>query len=430
MLLLKNANILHFDGALTCGSIVIDGAIIKEVGEYSAAEKFAETIDCSDKLVMPGLVNAHCHAPMSLFRSIGDDLPLERWLEEKILPAEEKLTATSAYWGTQLAIAEMFKCGVTAFGDMYFFLRDMAQAVGDSGIRAVLSRGIVAVGEEPETGFSNRLEDALSFFAEYNGAFAGRLSVMLGAHALYSCAPQYLTRIAASAKNVGAEIHMHISESKFEVEQSHIKYRQSPVAVARDTGLMDCGLIAAHCVHIDEGDLEILVENNVRVAHNPGSNMFLGNGIAPVKAMLDRNLCVALGTDGAACNNNLDIIEEMRLAALLQKGKYMSPTALTAPQAINMATFQGAKALGLKKSGKILPGYAADVIIVSMSAPHWHPRNNISSQFVYAANSSDVETVIVAGKIVMRNRQLLTIDEERLYYEVSKFNTRNSENKE
>ena len=288
----------------------------------------------------------------------------------------------------------------------------------------------MAVGEDPESGFSSRLDDALSFFAEYNGEHSGRLSVMLGAHALYSCAPQYLRRISASAKKVGAEIHMHISESKFEVEQSYIKYRQSPVEIARDAGLMDCGLLAAHCVHVDEKDIEILLENNVRVAHNPGSNMFLGNGIAPVKAMLDRKICVALGTDGAACNNNLDIIEEMRLATLLQKGKYLSPTALTAPQVINMATLNGAKALGIKKCGKILPGYAADVIIVSMNAPHWHPRNNISSQFVYAANSADVETVIVAGKIVMRNRQLMTIDEERLYYEVSKFNTRHSENKD
>jgi 5-methylthioadenosine/S-adenosylhomocysteine deaminase len=424
VLLLKNAQILHHDGSLALGSIVIEKNIIKQVGEYRSDEKFDEIIDCSDKLIMPGLINAHCHAPMSLFRSLGDDLPLNRWLEEKILPAEERLTPESAYWGTQLAIAEMLKCGVTAFGDMYFFLREMAQAVGDSGIRAVLSRGIVAVGADPEGGFCSRLEDARSFFTDFNGAYNGRLSVMLGAHALYSCAPQYLNRIADSAKAVGAEVHMHISESRFEVEQAYEKYQRSPVAIARDCGLMDCGLLAAHCVHVDESDVEILAANNVRVVHNPGSNMFLGNGIAPIRAMLERDICVALGTDGAACNNNLDIIEELRLATLLQKGNCMSPTALTAPQAIKMATFNGAEALGLKKCGKILPGYTADVIIMSMSAPHWHPRNNISSQFVYAANSTDVETVIIDGEIVVKNRQLLTIDEERLYQEVAKFNTR------
>ena len=323
----------------------------------------------------------------------------------------------------------MLKCGVTSFGDMYFFLREMAQAVGDSGIRAVLSRGIVAVGDDPETGFSSRLEDARAFYADYDGAFNERLTVMLGAHALYSCPPQYLARIADCAQAIGAEVHMHISESKYEVAQSYANYQKSPVAVARDAGLMACGLLAAHCVHVDERDIEILATNKVRVAHNPGSNMFLGNGIAPVAAMLAQGICVALGTDGAACNNNLDIIEEMRLAAILQKGSCLSPTAMTAPQAIGMATAQGAEALGLNKCGKILPGYTADVIIVSMSAPHWHPRNNVASQFVYAASSTDVETVIIDGKIVMRNRRLLTIDEERLYYEVAKFTTRRCENK-
>lgn len=429
MILLKNAQILHHDGSVAAGSVLIKGNVIEQVGNFADAGNCPEIIDCTGKLVMPGLINAHCHAPMSLFRSIGDDLPLIRWLDERILPAEEKLTAESAYWGTQLAIAEMIRGGVTTFGDMYFFLTDMARAVGDSGVRAVLSRGIVAVGEDPEAGFCERLNDAQKFFNEYNGTFNGRLQVMLGAHALYSCAPQYLARIADCAKKISAEVHMHISESKGEVEQAFSKFGKSPVEIALDSGLMSCGLLAAHCVHVDDKDIELLAQHNVRVAHNPGSNMFLGNGVAPVKKMHDKGVCVALGTDGAACNNNLDIIEELRLAALLQKCENKSPVALTAQQAIQMATINGAKALGLKKTGKILPEYTADVIILSMSTPHWHPRNNLSSQFVYAANAADVETVIIDGRVVMRNRQLLTIDEQRLYYEADKFNTRPRENK-
>jgi len=244
---------------------------------------------------------------------------------------------------------------------------------------------------------------------------------MLGPHAPYTCPPDYLKRVIALAGRLNSEIHIHLSETATEVANCQKKYGKSPIALMNEIGLFEFGTLAAHCVHISDDDIEILRQKKVRVAHNPGSNMKLASGVAPVSQMLARGICVALGTDGAASNNNLDLLEEIRLAATLHKTVSLNPLAVPAKQALHMATVNGAKALGLEKiTGQIAPGFKADITLFDMSAPHWYPRHDVVSLLTYAANASDAHTVIVNGKIVMKNRRLTTIDEERLIFEVSK----------
>jgi len=368
-------------------------------------------------LAIPGLVNAHTHAAMTLFRSYADDMALMDWLNQKIWPVEANLTPEDIYWGTLLAIAEMLKSGTTAFADMYFFMPQAARAVADSGIRAVLSRGMAGVAKNA----MEALADSEVFYREYNNAADGRITVMLGPHAPYTCPPAYLREVVNLAQRLGAEIHIHLSETKGEVEDCLKQYGKTPIALMDELGVLDCGVLAAHCVHVTPEDIAIMRDKKVRVAHNPGSNMKLASGIAPVTAMLEAGVCVGLGTDGAASNNNLDMLEEMRLAALLHKVSSYNPVAVPAVTAINMATANGAEALGLgKKIGKLKAGYKADIVLINMDKLHWQPRHDRASLLVYAAAASDVDTVLVNGKVLLADGRLTTIDEERLVAEVEK----------
>ncbi|CUH94252.1 5-methylthioadenosine/S-adenosylhomocysteinedeaminase [Propionispora sp. 2/2-37] len=412
-LLLKNADILSASGTVTPANISITDTVITEIGECDGfrADKI---IDCTDKLAIPGLINAHTHAAMTLFRSYADDMLLMDWLENKIWPAEANLTAEDIYYGSLLAIAEMIKTGTTTFADMYFEMPHVAQAVSESGIRAVLSRGMAGVSPNAE----QALTESESFFRQYHNAADGRITVMLGPHAPYTCPPEYLKRVVGLAQRLGAEIHIHLSETAGEVENCIQQYGQSPIALMADLGLFECGTLAAHCVHVSPEDIHIMQQKQVRVAHNPGSNMKLASGIAPVSQMLKAGICVGLGTDGAASNNNLDMLEELRLAALLHKVNLQDPLVIPAKEACRMATHYGARALGLEKTtGVIAPGYKADIVLLDMKAPHWYPRHDQVSLLTYSASSGDVHTVIVNGKILLDNRTLTTIDEERLVHE-------------
>ncbi len=414
-ILLKNAEVLT-NGVVQQTDIAIDGAVISQIGKISnwPADRI---IDCTDKLAIPGLVNTHTHAAMTLFRSFADDMQLMDWLQNKIWPAEANLTAEDVYFGTLLAIAEMLKSGTTTFADMYFFMPQVADAVADSGIRAVLSRGMAGVAPTAE----QALTESKDFFRQYHNAADGRITVMLGPHAPYTCPPEYLKRVIALAEHLGAEIHIHLSETAGEVADCINQYGKSPIALMQEIGLFDCGTLAAHCVHVSPDDIAIMKEKGVRVAHNPGSNMKLASGIAPVTQMLAAGLCVGLGTDGAASNNNLDMLEELRLAATLHKVSTLDPLAIPAKTAITLATSSGAEALGLGQiTGKLAPGFKADIVLIDMKAPHWYPRHDRLSLLTYAANCSDVHTVLVNGQIVLDNRHLVTIDEEKLMYEAHK----------
>ncbi|MGI6092634.1 MAG: amidohydrolase [Veillonellaceae bacterium] len=413
--LLKNADILRDNYMVEKGDIFIEGSIITAVGNISEDCKPDKVIDCSGKLAIPGLVNTHTHAAMTLFRSFADDMLLMDWLQNKIWPAEAKLTADDVYWGSMLAIAEMLKSGTTAFADMYIFMPEVAKAVAESGIRAVLARGIAGVSPTAEAA----LKESEDFFTQYNNAADGRIKVMLGPHAPYTCPPDYLRKVVSLAHRLGAEIHIHLAETADEVKNCEQQYKVSPIKLMDQLGILDCGVLAAHCVHVTEDDINIMKTKNVRVAHNPGSNMKLASGIAPVPKMLKAGLSVGLGTDGAASNNNLDMFEELRLAATLHKVNTFDPLVVPAIEAVKMATSNGARVLGIGDiTGALSVGLKADIVLLDMSGLHWCPCYDLLSLLTYSAGLSDVDTVLVDGNVLMENRKLTTIDEEQLKYEV------------
>ena len=413
-ILIKNPEVFGIGGFVQKADIAIDGVQIAYVGNVPDDWRADQVIDGDGKLAIPGFVNTHTHAAMTLFRSYADDMRLMDWLEKKIWPAEANLTGEDVYWGTQLAIAEMIRTGTTTFADMYFYMDDVARAVESSGIRAVLARGMIGV---TPAGNQSLIESEELYRQWHNGA-DGRITVMMGPHAPYTCPPEYLKKVVNSAMRLGAEIHIHLAETKSEVEECIRLHGKSPIQLMEELGVLQCGVLAAHCVHIDAADIAIMNKHNVRVAHNPGSNMKLASGIAPVVALLEAGVCVSLGTDGAASNNNLDMLEELRLATLLQKVHHLDPVALPAKQAVLMGTANGAKALNLDKIiGHLAPGYHADITLLDTHSPHWFPKHDRLSLLAYAANPGDVHTVIVDGRVLLNNRQLMTIDEEKMMYE-------------
>lgn len=416
-ILLKNGEVYGAGGSVSKADVAISGTTIEQIGVVNEKWQPDQVIDCTDKLLMPGFVNTHTHAAMTLFRSYADDMALMDWLENKVWPAEANLTGDDVYWGTMLAIAEMLRSGTTAFADMYFFMNDVANAVAESGIRAVLARGMAGVAPTA----NQALEETEAFFKAWNGGADGRITVMVGPHAPYTCPPDYLKKVMALAGKLGAEIHIHLSETAGEVETCRSKFGKSPIALMDELGLFEHGVLAAHCVHVSPEDIAIMKVKKVRVAHNPGSNMKLASGVAPVSAMLEAGVCVGLGTDGAASNNNLDMLEELRLAALLPKVSTLCPTVIPAAQAVDMVAAQGAKAIGLGATvGKLAPGFKADITAVSMTGPHWYPRHDRLSLLTYSANSADVSMVMVDGKVLFENGRLTTIDEEQVKYEAGK----------
>ncbi|MQL51719.1 amidohydrolase family protein [Desulfofundulus thermobenzoicus] len=401
------------------GEILIEGQYITHVGPAGSASPpndIDRIIDARGMLALPGLVNCHTHGAMTLLRSYADDLPLQRWLEEKIWPVEERLDPEDIYWGTMLCCLEMIRSGTTSFADMYFHMDQAARAVEKAGLRASLSRGMIGL----STGAGDALEESRHFIGEWHGAADGRITTMLGPHAPYTCPPDFLRKVMDMAAEVQVGIHIHLAETGKEVEDIRRQYGKRPVALMDELGLFAFPVLAAHCVHLDEEEINILAEKKVGVAHNPESNMKLASGIAPVTRLLEAGVLVGLGTDGPASNNNLDMMEEMRSAALLQKVATMDPVALPAFTALSMATVNGARVLGLHDVGLLKPGYKADIILINLHRPHLYPRHDLVAHLVYAAQSADVETVIVDGRVVMEKRQVLTVDEEEVYRQVSR----------
>lgn len=412
--LIKNVDILPMteEGLVLQDFVVaIEKDTIAFVGrenELPAAWNPDEIIEGNGRLLLPGFVNAHTHAAMTLLRSYADDLPLMQWLEKRIWPLEEKLTGEDVYWGSMLCIMEMLKSGTTTFADMYFFMEDVAWAVELTGIRADLSRGMIGVAP---TG-SLALQESEALIQKWQGGAEGRISVRLGPHAPYTCPPEYLEKVMVLAQKYGCGIHIHIAETKTEYDDIRNMYGKSPVAHLKDVGLLDFDVLAAHCVHVSPEDINILKEKNVGVAHNPESNMKLASGIAPIPEMLAAGVTVGLGTDGAASNNNLDMLEEMRSAAFLHKVSKMDPTAIPAYKALEMATWGSAKAIGLgDQIGKVAVGYKADLIMIDTEKAHLYPKHDYFAHVVYAAQSADIDTVIINGKVVMKDRKITTFDE-------------------
>lgn len=395
------------------GDIMINGDFIEAIAEHPQqlqVDNADRVINGDQLIIMPGFVNTHGHAAMTLLRSYADDMPLKDWLEQKIWPVEEHLTGDDVYWGTMLALAEMIRGGTTTFTDMYFFMDRVAEAAADSGIRAVLSRGLIGTGSGSVTGLS----ETESFAVNWHGAENKRINVMLGPHAPYTCPPEFLKKVMALAAKTNLPIQIHLSETAGEVEESLKEHGLTPPRVLDNLGFFDYPVIAAHCVHLNSEDISILAENNVKVAHNPGSNLKLGSGIAPVVDMLESGIKVGIGTDGASSNNNLDMIEEMRLAALIAKGITRNPVNLNAGKALEMATKMGAESLNLEKTGSLKVGWKSDLIGLRFDRPHLTPMHDPIAQIVYTAAAADVEMVMVDGRLLYEGGEYKTLDIEKI----------------
>jgi len=419
-ILIKNINEIYTGEELIKeGWIAIEGNRITGLGKKNTdpdKSKFTHVLEARDQIALPGLYNLHTHAAMTLLRGYADDLPLQQWLEEKIWPQEAKLESEEIYWGTKLAILEMISTGTTAFMDMYFQMDHVATAVEESGIRAILSEGLIEANDGEEG-----LLKSLEFCKRWQGKARGRIRTMLGPHAPYTCSREYLIKIGELARANNLSLHIHIAETRKEYEDFLNTYGSTPVQYLDSFGFFENRVLAAHCVYLDEKDMEIFAENDVNVAYNPGSNMKLGSGIAPVNEMLKRGINVGFGTDGTASNNNLDLIEEARMGSYLQKVNNCLPTALGLDDILKMLTINGAKALGLEDAGRIKEGYLADLVLVNIKeSSYYYPHHNNLSNLFYAGNGRDVDTVIIDGSLVYKNKEFLTMDVEEIYYQVEK----------
>ncbi|WP_141499862.1 amidohydrolase [Paenibacillus luteus] len=416
--LIKNVMILtmHGDQDPVNGDILIEGDTIIKL-ETSISDEVDVVIEGRGMLAMPGLINAHQHTPMSLLKGFSDDLKLMDWLEQKMLPAEANMTPEDIYWGAKLSMAEMIKSGTTAFADMYIHMNEIASAVMEVGMRASLSRGMVFLEDDG----GRRLTEALDLVHQWNGKAEGRISTMLGPHSPYTCPPESLKRIADLADELKLPIHIHLAETVEEVIKIRDKYNMSPTEYLYHVGLFEkCHVLLAHGVHVTRKDIGRLKGMRGGISHNPVSNLKLGCGIAPISELINQGITVGLGTDGAGSATTIDMFEEIKAAAWLQKLDYGDPAKLPARQVLRMATSESAKLLNIDHQvGTIEIGKKADIILIDMKKAHLQPVHQIESLLAYSVNGGDVDTTIVNGKVLMQNRVLLTINEEELFEEVT-----------
>jgi 5-methylthioadenosine/S-adenosylhomocysteine deaminase len=421
-LLLTNAIVLTMDSLFTVhrpGAVAVTGDSIVAVGPDALAYRAAETIDCNGRVVMPGLVNAHTHVPMTLLRGLADDLRLDVWLMGYMMPVERAFVSPDfVRLGTRLGCAEMIRSGVTCFADMYYFEDAIAEATAAAGMRALCGQTVLRFPTPDATSYEESLARARDFIQRWRGH---PLIVPAPApHAPYTCTPEILRACAELAVEFDVPLHIHLAETTQEVDDSRRINGMPVVPWVKKHGLFDAKVLAAHCVHVDDGEIRALKNSNAGVAHNPSSNLKLGAGVAPIARMLELGVNVGIGTDGAASNNDLDMFEETRLAALVAKGTSGDPTAIPARTALAMATRIGASAMHLDHlTGSLEAGKRADLIVVDLDRLHnvpafRHEAGGIYSQIVYASKSTDVVDVMCNGRWLMRNRALLTLDENEL----------------
>ena len=392
------------------GSLLIENDKIVEINDKIDSNNADEVINAEKKVLIPGLVNTHTHLSMSLMRGLADDLPLDIWLNDHIWPVEANLNGEHCYAGALLACAEMIKSGTTCFNDMYFFMDSVAKAADEAGIRGMLSHGMIDLGDEDKR--KAEFKETKRIIEKCHDTADGRIKVSFGPHSPYTCSEELLEGVRKEADKYGLKIHIHVSETQKEVEDVLEAHGKRPFEYLDEIGLLGEDVLAAHAVWLSDNEMEIIKERGVKLSHNPSSNMKLASGISPVSKLLEKGICVSLGTDGAASNNSLDLFEEMKTAALLQKVHTLDPTVLNAHEVFEMATINGAAALGLENEiGTIEVGKKADIVLVDMKTPSLTPFRNPVSHLVYSANGADVDTVICNGELLMKNRELQTIDE-------------------
>lgn len=417
-LLLKHCDILAWkQGAfryLRDGFLGIDGDTIDYVGNVRPQRTYDQEKDMSRKMLLPGLINCHGHTPMTLLRGIGSDLPLQEWLFEKMMPIEDRLTAQDIKAGNALALLEMISTGTTSYSDMYFEPQTAVENAVESGIKANICRPVQCfdAGEAYEDNF--RVKQSIQLFKDCHGMANGRVRIDFAIHAEYTCQPRIVEAYSAACKDLGGRMQLHLSETRKEQAECIAKYGRTPARWFADLGTFDSPASAAHCVWVTEEDMELMRNKGVSVIHNPTSNMKLGSGFAPVPRMLELGLNVTLGTDGAASNNNLNMLEELHLAAVLHNGYTQDPTLMKPAQLLAMATVNGARLQGREDTGALEPGKKADIIAIDLDRPHLYPNLDPLALLAYSAQGSDVVMTMVDGRILYENGEFLTLDAEKI----------------
>ncbi len=401
-------------------SLLIEGKVIKAIyrsGEIDKTYKNSDginIIDAKGKLVFPGLINGHTHAAMTLFRSYADDLPLNDWLEKKIWPLESRLSSEDVYWGTLLAIVEMLRNGVTTFCDMYFFMEEVAKAVEESGMRGILCQGLIGSNDTDR----RALKASEAFYSGWNNKAEGRIKVTFGPHAPYTCPLDYLREVIEISAKLKAPLHTHLAETPGEVDYCLKNFNMHPVELMDSIGLFERPTLAAHCVHLTEKEMEIMAEKGVIAVINTGSNLKLASGIPALPELIKAGVSLALGTDGAASNNNLNLLEEIRLNALIYKGIRKDPLLITADKALELGTVAAGKVVFGEKVGSLETGFLADIVIMDYEdVPALVPGHNPIADLVYSASQPKVSTIIINGNVVFDGGKCRYVDEEKVLWE-------------
>ena len=415
-ILIKNAFILNpNDFEEKKQSLLIENDIISEISDEIDETNVDKIIDAEGKILLPGFINTHTHLSMTLFRGLADDLSLDSWLNDHIWPMEANLNGDYCYIGALLGAVELIKSGTTTFSDMYFYMEDVARAVDEAGIRAVLSYGMIDFGDAEKR--EAEITENLTLFENCNGMADGRIKVFFGPHSPYTASEELLIKVRQLADEYNMGIHIHVSETQKEIDDITAEKGMRPFEYLDKIGFLGPDVVAAHSVWLSDNEIEIIKKNGVKVSHNPCSNMKLASGIAPVSKLIEEGICVSIGTDGASSNNNLDLIEELKTASLLQKVSTLDPNVLNSHEAIAMGTIRGAEALGLEDEiGSVEVGKKADIILIDTNSANMVPDSStLTSNIIYSANGSNVDTTICNGKILMENKKLTVLDEQEIY---------------
>ncbi|MBQ8408859.1 MAG: amidohydrolase [Clostridia bacterium] len=413
-ILFKNVNLPEYCGFDRAVNVLVKDQTIAYVGTELPGECCDRVIEGNGNLMIPAFYNAHCHSAMTLFRGYGDDLPLQRWLNERIFPAEDRLTSESVYYGSMVAIAEMIRNGTVSFSDMYFFLDDTARAVEESGVKANLSRSIVSFDPDIDVLNDSRIAESIDVFDRWHGKAEGRIKIDMSLHAEYTNVEKCCRYLGELTKERKTGMQVHISETASEHDACIQRHGVTPIQFFEKTGVLDSPTTAAHCVWVTDEDIEIMAQHGVSAAHNPVSNLKLGSGIMPYKKMKDAGVNVTLGTDGAASNNRLSVLREMQFAALIHKGNDLDPSVTLAADMIRIATRNGALSQGRADCGEIAVGMKADLLLVDMSAMNNIPSYNFESTVCYSMTEKDILMTLCDGNILYENGAYTTIDEEKL----------------
>lgn len=421
-ILIKNVTVLTLDDDFTVlpnTDIVIEGKKIVSIGTSPHGFEPEKIINADGYIALPAFFNAHTHSPMTFERGWAEDLLFSSWLNDKIWVAESAMTEDDVYWGAKLAQCEMIRSGIVGFADHYFWMERVAEVVENSKMKAALAWCMFGIGEDKEIG-NVKLDETINFIKKWHGASDGKIRCFLGPHSPYMCPPEFLSKIVEYAQELKVGIHIHLSESKEQVENSLQQYGKTPVMHLESLGVFDVPCIAAHCIEVNDEDVSVMSKRGVNIAHTPKTYMKLAMGMAPIEKFMNYGINVCLGTDGPASNNDFNMLEILRITGLVHKNRLGDPSLFPNSELLRFATGNSANAMGFTDSGVLKEGFSADLILINTDKSHWIPRNNLAANVVYAGQPSDIEYVICDGKILLHKGELTTLDEEQIKFEAEK----------